>query len=198
MMHAPGIVLLFVWLALHLSPDQDDQALARRIKGGDHQAFRAFFDRYHGSLIAFLRRKKVEPEEAENLVQAAFLMIWEKRDQIDPDKSLRAYLFRIGYTRALNHFRDTAKFDNHADVTLRTADTVAPESNTEYAMMQDTLHQAVAQLPKRRRAVFELCFLQGLSYREAAEALEVSIKTVENQMGHALKTIRQAMEMYRM
>ena len=62
--------------------------------------------------------------------------------------------------------------------------------------MLQTLRIAVEALPERRRAVFELCFLQELTYREAAEALGISIKTVENQMGHALKAIRKAMEGY--
>ena len=62
--------------------------------------------------------------------------------------------------------------------------------------MQQALHRAVEALPPRRRAAFELCFMQQLSYREAAEALGVSIKTIENQMGHALKTIRAAMAVF--
>ena len=62
--------------------------------------------------------------------------------------------------------------------------------------MLQTLRIAVEALPERRRAVFELCFLQELTYRETAEALGISIKTVENQMGHALKAIRKAMEGY--
>ena len=62
--------------------------------------------------------------------------------------------------------------------------------------MVQTLRIAVEALPERRRAVFELCFLQELTYRETAETLGISIKTVENQMGHALKTIRKAMKGY--
>ena len=72
----------------------------------------------------------------------------------------------------------------------------APDKDADYALMQQALKAAVEALPERRRAVFELCFLQELTYREAAEALSISVKTVENQMGHALKAIRTAMARY--
>jgi RNA polymerase sigma-70 factor (ECF subfamily) len=66
----------------------------------------------------------------------------------------------------------------------------------EYAMMQETLSKVVEQLPERRRAVFELCFLKEFTYRETAEVLGISIKTVENQMGAALKTLRAAFQRF--
>ena len=94
-----------------------------------------------------------------------------------------------------NHFRDTARFIDLTALNEPAAPT-APDRDADYALLQQALRAAVEVLPERRRAVFELCFLQELTYREAAEALEVSIKTIENQMGHALKTIRKAMEGY--
>ena len=183
---------LFIALAMQLDQQRDDAVLARRIKEGDHVAFRQFFDRYHGVLLAYLTKKGLDPEAAQDIVQNAFIKIWESREQIDPSKSLKSFLFRIGYTRTLNHFRDTAKFDQGTDLNLR-----ANESNvhqeTAYNQVHDYLLKVVRKMPEKRKAVFELCFLQELTYREAAEALGVSIKTIENHMALALKTVRAAM-----
>ncbi len=173
----------------------DDPALARRIKRGDAGAFKAFFERHHDVLYRYLRARGLPGVVCEDLIQNAFLTIWERRHEIDEQKSLRAFLFKICYTRALNHFRDTAKFTDTASINDPVAPS-APDHEANYALMLQTLRIAVEALPERRRAVFELCFLQELTYREAAEALGISIKTVENQMGHALKTIRKAMEGY--
>ncbi len=186
------IGLLLVYLAVNIADGIEDGVLAQRIKSGDHHAFKQFFDRYHASLISYLRRRGLDAEPAEDIVQNAYIFIWERRSEIDTSKSLRAFLFKIGYTRALNYFRDTAKFDGEADLSLHTADTNTSAA-TELNLANKHLHKAISSLPERRRAVFELCFIEDLTYREAAESLGISIKTVENQMAHALKTIRAAM-----
>jgi RNA polymerase sigma-70 factor (ECF subfamily) len=191
-----SLVALFVYLAVHLASETEDADLARRIRKGDHAAFRRFFDQYHGLLFGYLRRRGIDEETAADLVQTAFVMIWEKREQIDASRSLRAFLFRIGYTRALNHFRDTAKFDSRADVDLH-PDFAPMGSGADYEVIHRALGKAIAALPERRRAVFELCFLQELTYREVAEMLDISIKTVENQMAYALKSVRGALARFR-
>lgn len=183
---------LFILLAMQLDQQREDAVLARRIKEGDHIAFRHFFDRYHGILLAYLIKKGLEEEAAQDIVQNAFIKIWESRDQIDPNKSLKSFLFRIGYTRTLNYFRDTAKFDQGTDLNLRANETNVYQ-DAAYSQMHDYLLKVVKKMPEKRKAVFELCFLQEFTYREAAETLGVSIKTIENHMALALKTIRAAM-----
>ncbi len=187
---------MFFLFATTDSAALDDPTLARRIKDGDAAAFKAFFERHHDVLYGYLRRRGLAAAVCEDLIQNAFLAIWERRSEIDERKSLRAFLFKICYTRALNHFRDTAKFADPTVLNEPVAPT-APDHDANHALMQKALHAAVEALPERRRAVFELCFLQELTYREAAEALGVSIKTIENQMGHALKAIRAAMSAFR-
>lgn len=183
---------LLILLAMQLDQLREDAVLAGRIKEGDHVAFRQFFDRYHGVLLTYLSRKGMDEAAAQDIVQNAFIKIWESRHQIDPTKSLKSFLFRIGYTRMLNHFRDHAKFEQGTDLNLR-----PNESNVHqeaaYSQMHSYLLKVVQTMPEKRKAVFELCFLQELTYREAAETLGVSIKTIENHMALALKTIRKAM-----
>ncbi|MDQ7039897.1 MAG: RNA polymerase sigma-70 factor [Rhodothermus sp.] len=174
----------------------DDAALARRIRDGDQQAFRQFFERYYAFLLHYLERMGVSPEVAEDLVQQAFLAIWERRAQIDPNRSLRAFLFRIGHNRALNHFRNTRRLSREELPELKDPAPGA-DRRTDATLLQARLREAIARLPERRRAVFELCFLQELTYREAAEVLGISPKTVENQMAQALRQLRAALADFR-
>ena len=155
-----SLPVLWILLSLAFEGDAglDDRELAQRIRAGDAKAFRVFFDRHHGKLYGYLLRRGVPGASAEDIIQNAFLAIWERRDQIDEGKSLRAFLYRIGHNRALNYYRDTAKFVEKE--TLEAASVAAgPETETTFNLMQQTLHQSVATLPKRRRAVFELCFM---------------------------------------
>ena len=183
---------LFILLAMQLDQQRDDAVLARRIKEGDHVAFRQFFQRYHGVLLSYLLKKGLDEAAAQDIVQNAFIKIWDSRHQIDPSKSLKSFLFRIGYTRTLNHFRDNSKFEQGTDLNLR-AHTTNVYEEAAYSQMHEHLLKVVAKMPEKRKAVFELCFLQELTYREASETLGVSIKTIENHMALALKSIRAAM-----
>lgn len=187
--------LLLLGLALREDPDGSD--LARRIRDGDREAFRIFFDRHHERLYGYICSRGVPDDAAADLVQNAFVYIWTHRADIDPEKSLRAYLFRIGYTRALNHVRDTASEEGDADLDARVDEQGAsPEAETQVRLLRETVDAAIAELPERRRAAFTLCFIDGLSYREAAEVLDVTRKTVENHISHALRDLREALDGY--
>ncbi|MCA1801580.1 MAG: sigma-70 family RNA polymerase sigma factor [Rhodothermaceae bacterium] len=197
----PDFILLY--LAVSGSTGLNDRDLARRIRSGDLKAFRQFFEDHKALLTGFLRKRQVPDDVAGDIIQNAFITIWERRTEIDENKSLRAYLFRISYTRALNHFRDTAKFtvshvnDESPLLHIPGSGQTGPEQQADYAIIRDALDRIIAGMPEKRSAVFELCFLQELTYREAAEVLDVSIKTVENHMALALKTVREGMEKFR-
>lgn len=192
MMSPLSIEWILLSLALSMSPDMDSTDLSRRIRNGDKKAFQFFFEEHHRALYLMLVRRGVEPQMAEDIIQNAFLFIWENRQKIDPEKSLRAYLFQIGYSRALNHFRDTKKFD-YSDRTVDDVETTDPGRITEENQIREQIERAVSRLPEKRRQAFELCFMSGLTYREAAESLGVSVKTIENHMTLALKDLREAL-----
>lgn len=101
--------LLLLGLALRNDPVARD--LAQRIREGDPDAFRTFFNRHHSRLFGYMCGHSLPEDAAADLVQSAFVYIWTHRDRIDPDRSFRACLFRIGYTRALNYVRDAASVD---------------------------------------------------------------------------------------
>lgn len=195
-MVAPAALQL-VLLALASSPgtELDDTALAGKIKKGNHKAFETFFNTHYDSLFRFLVSKNTAPEAAKDLIQKAFVYIWEHRQEIDPDKSLRAYIFRIAYTRMLNYHRDNHKFNNDEDIPEQQS-IITPEDTARANELHNAIEQAIEQMPEKRGTVFQLCFMEDLTYKEAAESLNITRKTVENHMGLALKDMRQVLKVF--
>ncbi|MEX0769159.1 MAG: sigma-70 family RNA polymerase sigma factor [Balneolaceae bacterium] len=173
---------------------KDEEELYAAIKEGDPSAFKKFFDIHFDSLHAFLTSHKVRPDIADDLIQTAFVYIWENRSQIKPGLSLKSYLYRIAYTRMLNHFKSAKKM-SLLEPDAQTGDH-NPADKMEYRDLKSSLDQAVEQLPEKRRIVFTSCFIRELTYRETAEILDISIKTVETHMALALRDIRSALKQF--
>jgi len=183
----PEIILLL--LAFSKEKDLDDIALSLAIKNGDQKAFEKFFNRHYDHLYRFLISRKMSHEEARDLAQKAFVMIWEKRAGIDETKSLRSYLFTIAYTRMLNHVEYRAKFQD-AELPEKNSSAENTEESVDYKELLNVIRTVIANMPEKRGMVFELCFMQELTYKEAADSLEVSPKTIENHMTLAFKDLR--------
>lgn len=185
-------LLLFVALATDYLEKQSD--LYKAIKEGDEKAFEKFFNNHYDSLFVYLRSRNIPKEIAEDLIQKAFIYIWENRKRIKPDLSLKAYLFRIAYTRMLNHIEQDR---DHLDIEDQVPETTkTPHDLAEYEDLQSAFKVAISNMPERRRAVFESCFVQDLTYKETAELLSISVKTVENHMALAFKDLREELEIY--
>lgn len=183
---------LILLLLFAKSAKLDDKSLAKRIKSGDHEAFRDVFDTLSPMLLGYLLRMGGRKEDAEDVIQQTFITLWEKRNEIDENRSLRAFLFRIATNRLLNVFRNERKFSPEhieQDSFGKTHETI-----TEQELTFQYFNKAVASLPEKRRHVFELCFIQQFTYKEAGEILGVTQKTIENHMISALKNIREAMK----
>ena len=187
-----------VFICLALSPDKelDSKTLAKQIKAGDHRAFERFFDAHYDTLLRFLMSTNTDREAAKDLIQKAFIYIWEHRQQIDPGKSLRAYIFQIAYTRMLNHHRDNKKFNSDGAMPERQTN-LTPEDTARANDLQQAIEYAIETMPEKRGTVFRLCFIEDFTYREAAETLDITRKTVENHMGLALKDMRQSLQQYK-
>ena len=189
------VQLLVLALAGSNSAGLDDKKLSGLIKNGDHKAFKAFFEAHHDALYRFLVSRGTDRVVAQDLIQKAFIYIWENRHRIDETKSLRAYLFKITYTRMLNHIRDRAKFSG-PDGLPENGTASNPEEFAQAQQLTEAVERAIQAMPEKRKMVFEFCFLQEFTYRETAQALDVSVKTVENHMGLALKDIRSALQVF--
>lgn len=190
------IHILFLLLALRAGEHLDSIETSRLIKSGDKKAFQKFFDEYYDQLIRFLMARGTDLAVAQDLIQNAFLYIWENRSDIDQNKSLRSYLYRIAYTRMLNHFKSNKKFDYEADPNDQKFAQEDPEETLKGKELFQIVQSAVDKMPEKRKAVFELCFMQEFTYKETAELMEISKNTVENHMTKAFKEVRSAVNSF--
>ena len=168
----------------------DNDFLLSAVQRGDQKAFDTLFRRYYPMLCAYGHRF-VELEDAEEIVEDSLLWIWENRETLVIDSSLHSYLFKMVYRRALNTLA-------HIDATQR-ADTRFYEEMQE--MLQDTdyyqieelakrIEDAVAALPESYREAFVMHRFRDMSYKEIAETLGVSPKTIDYRIQQALKQLR--------
>ena len=174
----------------------DNDFLLSAVQRGDQKAFDTLFRRYYPILCAYGHRF-VELEDAEEIVEDSLLWIWENRETLVIESSLNSYLFKMVYRRALNKLA-------HIDATQR-ADTRFYEEMQE--MLQDTdyyqieelakrIEDAVAALPESYREAFVMHRFRDMSYKEIAETLGVSPKTIDYRIQQALKQLRMDLKDY--
>lgn len=160
-----------------------------RIRAGDTAAFEALFRTFAPALCAFVAPYVGSRAVAEDLVQELFLAIWRRRDVLHIEGPVRAYLFTAAKHRALNHLEQE---QSREGCHTRWLERVDVSTSSDGGMLLDVLdvQQAVEQLPARCRLIFTLSRQHGMSYGEIASTLGLSVKTVEVQVGRALKTLR--------
>ena len=164
-----------------------------RIRQGDPEALRALLEEAWAPLVRYLERRVESGDEAEDVAQEAFVRIWERRERWTGG-SARAVLFRIGRNLALDRGRRRAVRRRWAEEARQDPAPSPPTPADELAAteLRGRVAGAVEALPERRREVFRLVRLQGLTYAEVAEILGVSAQTVANQMSMALRDLRAA------
>ena len=169
----------------------NDGELLDRLRSGDAAAFGTVFRTWYAPLVRVADGMLRERAVAEEIVQDVLLELWRRRTTLAAEGSPEAYLFRSTRNRALNHLRHV-RVEQRGEPQIigeigpqRGADADLVEAEIDVA-----LRCAVNDLPPRCREVFELSRVHGLRYAEIAETLGISIKTVEAQMGKALRTLR--------
>jgi RNA polymerase sigma-70 factor (ECF subfamily) len=173
-------------------PTVDERELLERIRQGDEDAFDALFRANYAPLVGMAEGMLRSRAVAEEVVQDVMLELWRRRETLPIEESLRAYLFRATRNRALNHLRH-ARVERRGEPDAMGATVDAPRAPTALVEeeIETALRDAVADLPERCREVFELSRVHGLRYAEIAGALGISVKTVEAQMGKALRILRE-------
>lgn len=152
------------------------------------RAFKEHFKALHAYAFTIIR----DEENAEEIVQNVFFKLWEKKDQIDEITSLRAYLYRATYNDSLNflkHNKVRAAYETYAKATGSDRNDAVDTLSTKE--LQAKIDKALNELPEQCRTIFQMSRFEELKYREIAEQLNLSVKTVENQMGKALKVLRE-------
>jgi RNA polymerase sigma-70 factor (ECF subfamily) len=169
-----------------------DTDLLERLRRGDTTAFDSIFRSWYGPLVGTAERMLRDRAVAEELVQDVMLELWRRRESLSPDGSAQAYLFQATRNRVLNHLRHL-KIEQRSvpDVRGETGSTPHADAALAHEELDVAVQRAVQALPDRCREVFELSRVHGLKYAEIARTLGISVKTVEAQMGKALRTLRE-------
>lgn len=157
----------------------------------DHKRFEQLFKAHFVTLCRFARQYVQDEDTAQDICQKVFIQLWQKREQIDPKQSIVSYLFTAVKNRCLNHIRDHKKYRSKVlDLDL---------AQEEWSFQQDlfieeelkaSIAAALSELPEKCRKVFEMSRYQQMTYKEIAEELEISPKTVEAHMSKAIKSLR--------
>jgi RNA polymerase sigma-70 factor, ECF subfamily len=159
------------------------------LRKGDPAAFETLFRAFAPGLCTFVARYVESRTVAEDLVQDLFLTLWRKREDIEIDGTVDLYLFGAARNRALNYLR-------HQRVEERFRTTVLSRPDAHLSLREGEIlellevQEAIDTLPARCRLIFSMHHQQGMTYAEIARSLGLSIKTVETQMGRALKALR--------
>lgn len=171
--------------------------LFQRIQAGERQALKELFEREYLPVCRTIRRFVSDPATVEDLAQEVFLRFWVKRESLAVKSSLPAYLRRMAVNEALAYLR---RQRNHIQDDSFPRLAAPPSDDAEERLLQSELeHQlrmAIHELPPRCRTIFQLSRFEELSYKEIAQQLDISVKTVENQMGKALKHLRHRLAAY--
>lgn len=166
------------------------------VRERDAAAFEVLFRRYYAGLCAVATRYARSAESGEEVVQDVLLGVWRQGAAWAPTRGARAYLYGAVVNRALNSRRHERYVTGHAARPGQARESVSADAALYEDELATALRSAVAQLPERRRLVFELSRDHGMTYAEIAEALGLSQKTVDQQMGRALKALRAALVAY--
>ena len=170
----------------------------KELKDGNEFYFKQVFDQYHQKLYFFILNKTRSEYIAEEVVQMAFTKLWQCRHTLQEEYTISTQLFRMATTILIDFLR---KYNNKDAVTTR-LDALTIENGVDStiekmngAELQKRISEAVNELPPVRKQVFEMSREQGMSYREIAETLSVSSKTVEAHIYKALKQIKKQISM---
>lgn len=176
--------------------DSPNSNWVKKIRKGDERAFEKLFFEYFYDLISFAIQITGSPSRSKDIVQEVYYKIWKRRDRWNVHTSIKAYLFRAVRNEALNFINRK----NHRENTREELAFHSSKHSTHYSFedtnsdqLLEQIWEIVSELPDRRKSVFILHRKHGLSYKEIAQVLDISRKTVENHMGHALDDIRAMM-----
>lgn len=168
------------------------QELGKRIRKGDVAAFDLFYGQYSQRLYGFAFSMLKNKEDAKEIVQEAFLKLWNKRAEIDSAYSLKAFLFSISYHIIIDLLRKRTQDAGFKEY-LRNYfndETAKTDELVHFNELNEALERMVSELPLQRRKVYLMSREEGLSHQEIAGKLGITIKTVENHINLSLKYLR--------
>jgi len=168
------------------------------LRNGDEQVFETIFRTYYERLCSYANTILNDIDEAEEMVQGAFLTVWEKHETMEIHTSVKSYLYRAVHNSCLNRVKHYKVRKEHGEAYKHQADYLHDDASELLvgSELESLVAAAIDSLPQQCKTVFKLSRFENLSYAEIAEQLNISVKTVENHMVKALKTLREKLKDY--
>lgn len=173
--------------------ETEERDLFTRIASGDQDAFARVFHHFNKRIFPFVLNMIKSEILAEEIVQDIFTQLWVKREEATQWEHPQAYLFKMAANRTLDQLRKISRETQLVQAlteTMRNTPLNDIEAWLDGKEASQLIHEAVATLPPQRLRVYKLCREQGLSYREAAAELGISVKTVQAHLQEATRQIR--------
>ncbi len=178
----------------------NDLYIQKKIQAGDIRVFEQLFVKYYEPLCHHASKILKDMDTAEDIVQEFFYNFWKNRDSYSPKLSLNAYLYQSIRNNALHYLGHVAITQIHAQqVMSNSADknSAVNEADIEFNELKKAVNATLQQMPERCARVFRMNRFEGKKYREIAEILSISVKTVEADMGKALQIFRKTLKEFR-
>lgn len=171
---------------------KEEAYIVKKMIEGDHDAFKYFFDTYYDDLCNFVNIYVRNEVIAEEIVQEIYVYMWENKDKLKINASFKSYLYHASKYQSLNLLRNRKKHSyirEKLSFTEQQWEEFPNELFMDSQTMKEILNNAITQLPEKCKHIFLLSKVDGLSHKEIAEKLNVSVKTVENQITIAFKKL---------
>lgn len=173
---------------------ESEAGLFAGLRDGDQDAYLEIYNKYHARLYHYILKYVKVPELAEDVLHDIFLKLWEVRAQIKPELAGTGYLYRISRNYIFKLMKKIATDEELRRRVVTAISELAAEGSDETLEWREysgLLNHAIEHLPPQRRKIFQLCRMEGKSYKEAAEILGISHNTVKEHMVHAMKFIKE-------
>lgn len=169
-----------------------DRKLIRKLKVGDRNAFQVIFEAYSEPLLHFAYSYLKDSNDTEEIVQDVFLHLWEIKSEVDEEKSLRSFLYKMTVNRVFNHLKHKIvrqKYESYM-MNLTPSFSENPEEKLHKKELDERIQELLELLPEQKRKIFIMSRMKGISNAEISEKLGISLRTVENQVYRATKFIK--------
>jgi RNA polymerase sigma-70 factor (ECF subfamily) len=176
----------------------NENDLVARLNNSDGEAFEQLYQLYSGRLFGYLIKLVKSEVFAQELLQDTFIKLWNKRENINPEKSFRSYLFRIAENNVYDFFRKAARDKKLQEAIIKNAceNYRHVEENLLTKENEQILQDAINLLPPKRRQIFQLIKIEERSYDEVSTLLNISASTINDHIVKASKAIREALKQY--
>ena len=174
----------------------EQQQLIAKFVTGDLRTFEMVFRDYYEPLVRYGNTFLKNGDESEDIVQQVFVSVWEKREELEVHTSIRAFLYKAVHNACLNKIKHHKVREIYAVEVKATQADMDASNQLEVAELDEKIHRAIDRLPEQCAKIFKMSRFEQLKYQEIADQLGLSIKTIENQMGKALKMIRESLKDY--